>query len=401
MSPYAQKLMTALGIPEAYRFWVLAGVFLVYAGVAMGFGSLFAGVCSWYERRIAARMQSRIGPNRVGPQGILQWLADGMKCFLKEDLIPQEADPPLFRLAPYPVFIGVASTFVVLPFSATIVGSDLNVGLVYLIAITALVVAGILMAGWSSNSKWTLLGGIRSAAQMISYEIPLALALLVVVVPAGTLSLQEMIRQQGGAPWNWFVFQSPFTFIAFFVYFTSALAEGNRTPFDLPEAESELVAGYNTEYSGMRFLFFFFAEWMNLYVVGAIATAVFFGGWRIPCIPWDRQAGNILLEFVGFVLFLVKSLTLVNVIIWLRWTLPRLRIDQLMKMCWKYFVPIGMVSLVGSMLFTALVHAVPLVGRLTSYGLFGLGVLICAVFAWRAAYALRTFPAKPYLRWMV
>jgi NADH-quinone oxidoreductase subunit H len=236
---------------------------------------------------------------------------------------------------------------------------------------------------------------------MISYEIPLALALLVVVVPAGTLSLQEMIRHQGGAPWNWFVFESPFTFIAFFVYFTSALAEGNRTPFDLPEAESELVAGYNTEYSGMRFLFFFFAEWMNLYVVGAVVTAVFLGGWRIPCIPVDRQAGNILLEFVGFVLFVAKSLTLVNVIIWLRWTLPRLRIDQLMKMCWKYFVPIGMVSLFCSMLFTALVVAVPLVGRLTSFALFGLGMLICAVFVWRTAYALRTFPAKPYLRWMV
>jgi len=398
---YAQTLMEWLKVPEAYLVYVRIGVFFVYALVALTFGALFAGVTSWYERRVAARMQSRIGPNRVGPQGILQWLCDGVKCFLKEDLVPKEADRPLFRLAPYPVFIGIVSTFVVLPFSATVVGSDLNVGLVYLIAITALVVAGILMAGWSSNSKWTLLGGVRSAAQMVSYEIPLALSLLVVVVPAGTLSLQGLIRFQGGAPWNWLVFQSPMTFVAFFLFFTSALAEGNRTPFDLPEAESELVAGYNTEYSGLRFLFFFFAEWMNLYVIGAIVTAVFLGGWRIPGVAWQRQAGSPLLELVGFALYLAKSLVVVNVIIWLRWTLPRLRIDQLMKMCWKYFVPIGMVSIVLSMLFTALVTAVPLLGRITSIGLLVLGGLIGAALLRRTAYAFSSFPDKPYFKWMV
>ena len=401
MNAFADRLLVAFELPPEARIPMLLAVFLIYAVMALTFGAVFAGVCSWYERRVAARIQSRIGPNRVGPQGVLQWLADGVKCFLKEDLIPRDADGFLFRIAPYPVFVGVVSTFVVLPFSTRIVGSDINVGLVYLIAITALVVAGILMAGWASNSKWTLLGGIRSAAQMISYEIPSALALLIAVVPAGTLSLQGLIRFQGGAPYNWLVFDNPFTFMAFFIYLTSALAEGNRNPFDLPEAESELVAGYNTEYSGLRFLFFFFAEWMNLYVIGAVITAVFLGGWRVPGISLDQQASHIGWELLGFGLFLAKALTLVNVVIWVRWTLPRLRIDQLMRMCWKYLVPIGMVGIVLSLAFAALVAAVPSVGLISRYALFGLGLLLAGHFMWRTAFAFKSFPEKPYFKWMV
>lgn len=213
---------------------------VVYAGsialVAFAVLSFFvaplAGVTSWLERRVWARMQSRVGPNRVGPQGILQWLADGIKNLLKEDIVPQAADGKLFRLSPYVVFTGFLATFVVIPFGGRLIVADLNIGILYILAVTSLVVVGILMAGWSSNNKWSLLGGMRSAAQIISYEIPAGLSLLVVVLAAGTLSMQELIKAQGWAPWDWFLFRNPFIFAAFFLYFTAALVEGNRTPFE-------------------------------------------------------------------------------------------------------------------------------------------------------------------------
>ncbi len=401
MFEISNKILESLSISPHYSIVVVILVVFIYGLFALTFGALFAGITSWYERRIAGRMQSRIGPNRVGFQGFWQWLADGLKCWFKEDIIPKDTDSILFRIAPYLVFTGVLCTFVVIPFAPSIIGADLNVGLVYLIAITALVVAGILMAGWASNSKWTLLGGIRSAAQMISYEIPVALSLIVVVIPAGTLSLQEIIKNQGGAPYNWYIFHNPATFIAFFIYFTAALAEGNRTPFDLPEAESELVAGYNTEYSGMRFLFFLFSEWMNLYVIGAIATTVFLGGWRIPLVSYEVQSGSLLLQFAGFIIFLIKALILVNVIIWLRWTLPRLRIDQLMVMCYKYMVPISASLTVVSLLFTVLYHKVVLLQIVFKFLLFALGVFISIYFAFRVYYNIKNFPDKTYLKWMI
>ncbi len=401
MFELTSKLLDYSGISSDYFVILLVVIFFIYGLIALTFGSLFAGVTSWYERRIAGRMQSRIGPNRVGFQGFWQWLADGLKCWFKEDIIPLNADSVLFRIAPYLVFTGVLATFVVLPFSPSFVGSDMNVGVVYLIAITALVVAGILMAGWASNSKWTLLGGIRSAAQMISYEIPVALSLISVIIPAGTLSLQKIIQSQGGAPYNWYIFHNPGTFIAFFIYFTSALAEGNRTPFDLPEAESELVSGYNTEYSGMRFLFFLFAEWMNLYVIGAIATAIFLGGWRVPGISYEVQLSSIWLELLGFAIFLFKALILVNVIIWLRWTLPRLRIDQLMIMCYKYLIPISVLMIIISTLFTLIFYAIPILGLGTRIILFLLSLVIFAYFVYRVYYNIRYFPDKAYFKWMI
>jgi NADH-quinone oxidoreductase subunit H len=389
------------GTAQAYPGAVFAVLVVLYGIAAVVFASLFAGVTSWYERRVAGRMQCRIGPNRVGPQGTLQWLADGLKAFLKEDLVPDSADGFLFRLAPYLVFIGVFSTWVVLPFSPWLVGADLNVGIVYLLAITALVVAGIIMGGWASNSKWALLGGVRSAAQMISYEIPAGFALLTAVVPAGTLSLQGLITVQGGAPWNWAVFGSPAAFAGFFIYFIASLAEGNRTPFDLPEAESELVAGYNTEYSGMRFLWFFFAEWANLYVIAAVMTAVFLGGWRIPGVALDVQAGSVLLQFAGALVFLTKSLVLVNVVIWLRWTLPRLRVDQLMAMCWKYFVPAGLLLLVVAILWVRLELAVPILARVVRWVLFSAGVALVAGMFWRAWYNVKAAGDKVYIKMRV
>jgi NADH-quinone oxidoreductase subunit H len=343
-----------------YSWAVYLGFILVVAVVAITFVALFAGPVSWIERRIAGRIMSRIGPNRVGPQGSLQWLADGIKCFLKEDLIPEGADRPLFRIAPYLVFAGLFGTFVVLPFGAHLVAADLNVGLLYLLAVTSLVVVGLLMAGWASNSKWALFGGVRSAAQLVSYEIPSAFSLMTVVLAAGTMSLQGIVGAQGGWPWDWFVFRNPFLFAAFFLFFTAAVAEGNRTPFDLPEAESELVAGYNVEYSGMRFLFFLFAEWANLWVMGAVAAACFLGGWQVPglspgAIDAARGWAFAGWQLVSFLIFAAKTIALVFFVIQLRWTLPRLRVDQLMITCWKYLVPLSLAAVLGVLLLLAAV----------------------------------------------
>jgi len=237
------------GLPTSVGY---VAVVAFFAFVLLNFIMIIAGVTSWLERRVWARIQSRIGPNRVGPQGVIQWLADGIKNVLKEDIVPTLADRPLFKLAPYLAMMGFFGAFATIPFADGLIAADLNVGVLYISAITALVVVGILMAGWSSNNKWALLGGIRSAAQIVSYEIPAGLAIITVILFTGTLGMQDIIRAQGWAPWRWFLFENPFLFVAFFIFFISALAEGNRTPFDLPEAESELVAGAFTEYSGLR-----------------------------------------------------------------------------------------------------------------------------------------------------
>ena len=319
---------------------------LIFGGIVVfGFVLPIAGITTWVERRVMGRIQSRIGPNRVGPLGFLQWLADGVKNMLKEDIVPTAADGPLFRAAPYVVMTGFVASFAAIPFGDSLIIADLNVGILYITAVTALVVVGILMAGWASNNKWSLLGGIRSAAQIVSYEIPAGLSIFPIVMLAGTLSMQGIIRAQGAAPWTWYLFDNPFTFVAFFVLFVSALAEGNRTPFDLPEAESELVAGFATEYSGMRNLLFFMAEWGNLYVIGAIATTLFLGGWQIP---WALDDHPVLRNALQFGVFFTKSYAFVVLAIWLRWTLPRIRVDQMMEMCWKYLVPIALVDFLGT-----------------------------------------------------
>jgi NADH-quinone oxidoreductase subunit H len=372
-------------IPEGL---LLAGIPILACLLLIGLLGPFSGLVVVAERRIAGRMQSRIGPNRVGPQGLLQWLADGLKLIVKEDIVPTDADPVLFRLSPYLVWMGVFATFVVLPFSQMAIVADMNVGILYLLSITALVVVGIIMGGWASNSKWSLLGGMRSAAQIISYEVPAALALLTVVVLAGTLSPQGIVRAQGGAPWSWYLFDNPFTLAAFVIYFVSALAEGNRTPFDLPEAESELVSGYNTEYSGFRFSVFFLAEWTNLYVIAAVATAMFLGGWRLPLVSPQMMEASILLQIAGFAAFFVKALALVFVIIWVRWTVPRFRVDQMMSLCWKYFIPITFVTFLGAALWGWLVPPGARVGvRVAMFAVFGLGVAF--LFVRRVLYNMK------------
>jgi NADH-quinone oxidoreductase subunit H len=236
------------------------------------------------------------------------------------------------------VFASAFAAFVVIPFSPSLIVSDLNIGLLYLIAISSIVVIGIMMAGWSSNNKWALYGAIRSAAQIISYEIPAGFALLTSIMLVGSLSMQDISEAQAGGIHHWFVFTNPFSFVAFFIYYCAALAEVNRTPFDIPEAESELVAGYHTEYSGMRFAIFFLAEYANMFAVSAIATTLFLGGWNgiwpTPILP-------------PVLTFIVKCLFLIFVMMWLRWTLPRLRVDQLMYMSWKVLLPFSAVCVVG------------------------------------------------------
>jgi len=347
MGDWVQSLIDGGMVPAAIPAWVhYLTAALVFGGVIVfGFVLPIAGITTWVERRIVGRIQSRIGPNRVGPAGFLQWLADGLKSMLKEDIVPTAADGPLFRFAPYVVMTGFVGTFAALPFTSALIVADLNVGILYVTSVTALVVVGILMAGWASNNKWSLLGGIRSAAQIVSYEIPAGLSIFPIVLLTGSLSMQDIIRSQGAGPFSWYLFANPFTFVAFFVFFVSALAEGNRTPFDLPEAESELVAGFATEYSGMRSVLFFMAEWGNLYVIGAIVTTLFLGGWQIP-FAFENRIVQHVLEFATF--FLKSYGVGVLVPIWLRWTLPRIRVDQMMTMCWKYLVPIAFVNLLGT-----------------------------------------------------
>ena len=390
MKAYLEQLMQQgyfAGMPKEAVYAI--GMVLVGVVVLSFFIAPHAGVTSWLERRVWARMQSRIGPNRVGPQGILQWLADGIKNLLKEDIIPTAADKKLFSLAPYVVFIGFLCTFVVIPFGSRLIVADLNIGILYILAVTSLVVVGILMAGWASNNKWSLLGGMRSAAQIVSYEIPAGLSVLTIIFLAGSLSMQEIIKAQGWGPWDWFIFRNPFTFAAFFLYFTAALAEGNRTPFDIPEAESELVAGYVTEYSGMRFLMFFFAEWGNLYVIGAVATTLFLGGWQVP--PVTENA--LLLGVLEFVVFFLKAYLWVFVAMWIRATLPRVRVDQLMTLCWKYMVPLSFACLLGTAVLMLVLSKN--LERIISAATLGLGIALMVIFFLRVVFQIRY--ARPEL----
>ena len=364
-------------------------MFLFASLVVFGFVLPLVTITVWLERRVWARIQSRVGPNRVGPQGVLQGLADGVKNILKEDVVPDAADRPLFMFAPYLLVWGFLATFVVIPFSSALIIADLNVGILYITAIVALSAVGVLMAGWASNNKWSLLGGIRSAAQVVSYEIPAGLALLPVVLLTGTLSTQGIIQAQGWAPWDWFMFHSPFTFIAACAFYISALAETNRTPFDIPEAESELVAGFATEYSGFRFALFFLAEWGSLYVTGAIMTVLFLGGWQIPT-GWTHN--TVVLNIAQLAVFFLKAYFWVFLAMWIRGTLPRIRVDQMMSLCWKYLVPLGFVNLIGTAVWMVIwPEGNPLVPYLMVVGTFVVGI----IFLRRVLYHLRR--AKPEL----
>jgi NADH-quinone oxidoreductase subunit H len=293
----------------------------------------------WEERKVSGHIQSRVGPMRVGGwHGWAQTIADTIKLLMKEDIVPLLADKKMFILAPFVAFFGTFAAFVVLPFGKNARVTDLNVGIFYIVAITSFSVIAIIIAGWASNNKWSLYGAMRSAAQMVSYEIPMTIAILVPVLYVGSLSMVEISDAQAGGVWNWVIFRSPFAFVAFIVYFIASLAEVNRTPFDIPEAESELVAGYHTEYTGMKFAIFFLAEYAAMFLVSGVAAALFLGGWN-GILPWQILPGP--------VVFCLKALLLVFVQIWLRWTLPRLRVDQLMYMCWKVLLPLSFICLMG------------------------------------------------------
>lgn len=318
----------------------------------------FALVGVLLERKISAFMQDRLGPMRVGKYGTLQPVADILKLIQKENITASDTDKRFINLAPILVFAGSYAAFAVLPFSSMYVGADIDLGLFYVIAISGLVVAGILMAGWSSNNKYSLLGAMRSAAQIVSYEIPTALVILSIVMLTGTLSLTELTETQTHYFWNWYILGGPtagiaklllipFMFAAMLMLFISTLAEVNRTPFDIPEAESELVSGYHTEYSGMKFAFFMLSEYANMFLVSALIVVIFLGGYQSPF----GYLGNLfgadwLIPIEQFLWFTIKGLLFVFVQMWLRWTLPRLRVDQLMNMCWKYLIPFAFVNLI-------------------------------------------------------
>jgi NADH-quinone oxidoreductase subunit H len=307
----------------------------------------FALFAVWWERKISAHMQDRLGPMRTGGwHGWSQTIADILKLIQKEDIIPAAADKKLFKLAPYVVFTGSYAAYAAIPFSSAYIGSEINIGLFYIISISSLVVVGLLMAGWGSNNKWSLFGALRSAAQIVSYEIPVALSILAVVMVAGTFDMQQINQAQGGWFWNWFVFRNPFIVVAALIYFVASLAEVNRTPFDIPEAESELVAGYHTEYGGMRFALLFLSEYANMFAVSAIAATLFFGGWNSPF------GSSLSGAWWDAFWFIVKGMAFIFVQMWLRWTLPRLRVDQLMYVGWKVLIPFSFVVIIGVGIWT-------------------------------------------------
>jgi NADH-quinone oxidoreductase subunit H len=353
---------------SAYWPFIIAAIAVFLLINFMLIGAIFS---VWLERKVSARIQDRLGPTRVGGKyGWLQTLADGMKLLVKEDIIPASADQMLFRMAAYVALVGSFLAFVALPWGNGVVAVDMNIAVFYMLAVMSTEVFGVILAGYGSGSKWSLFGGMREAAQVVSYEVPMAICVLIPVIVAGTMNLSAIARQQTGIwewqqtglLWDWYVFHDPFTFGAFWTYFTCATASCKRAPFDLAEAESELVAGFHTEFSGFRWLILFMAEYGSMFAVSGIATLLFLGGWNTGLVPGDpsvllgRATDNLLgNETLGFVIgnvlnvlvFITKGFLLVFVMMWVRWTLPRLRIDQVMMTCLKYLLPISCVLLLG------------------------------------------------------
>ena len=354
--------------PELKGFLLVAGIKITAVFTALMIGVMFT---TWLERRVSAWFQYRLGPNRVGPQGLLQPVADGVKNFAKEETLPDSVDRPLFLLAPAMTFVPAMLLFCVIPFGAPLpvafdfsvpllgrfvfdgvtplMIANLPVGFLFILAISSLGVYGIVLAGWSSNNKYSLLGGMRASAQMVSYEIALGMSLITVMVVAGNVTLMEIVTVQQEA--LWLVFPLTFGFVLFAI---SALAETNRLPFDLPETESELVAGYHTEYSAFKFSMFFIAEYANVMTFNAMIATLFFGGWDLPFTHWDETPGLAQTLVTGLVMFLKVSFG-IFVVMWVRWTLPRFRFDQLMAAGWKFLLPVALAYI---MIMTVAIWAV-------------------------------------------
>ncbi len=347
----ANWLAAFVGLEPIWVFHAV-GALVVATGVLalvvtpVGLGGVYL------ERKLAGRIQNRRGPNRVGPYGLLQTLADGVKLLSKEDIIHRGADAPLFRLAPYIVFLSAFAGFVVLPFWPGGAPANLDVGIFYFLALIGLETIGIVMAGWSSNNKWSLLGSMREVAQVISYELPLGIVAMCPVIVAGTMSLSGITEVQAGPIWKWFVFRDGIWAIvmvpAFLVFYVSGLAAAKRAPFDLPEAESELIAGFHTEYSGMRFGMFFLPEYALMLSISAVTSVLFLGGYHDP-LGMSAEGGSMHgVWWWGLIWFFSKTTILFLSQLILRWTLPRLRIDQVMYLCYKVLLPIAMACLVAT-----------------------------------------------------
>ncbi len=324
-------------VAALFTEFVLVGLSAITLFALLGLGLV------WMERKVAAVMQIRLGPNRVGPKGIFQTTADTLKLLMKEGLVPDGADKFLFNLAPFIVMIVAMLILAPIAFAKNLQIWDINIGVLYLSAISSLSVIGILMAGWASNNKYSLLGAMRSGAQIVSYELSAGLSVLSIVVMTGSLSIRDIILSQED---GWWIFKAHIpALISFVIFIIAVTAETNRAPFDMAEAESELTAGFHTEYSGMRFALFFLAEYINIFIVCAIGATIFFGGW-MPLHIGHWQSFNHVMDYIpSSVWFLGKTLGLIFLIMWFRWTFPRLRIDQLLNLEWKYLLPISMFNL--------------------------------------------------------
>lgn len=306
---------------------------LISIGAIAVLGPVTMMYLTWFERKIVGRVQNRIGPNRVGPFGLLQPIADGIKMLTKEDIVPEGADRAVHLLAPILIVIPALLVFSVLPFGRNMTAVDLNVGLLFFIAVSGTSTIAIFSGSWASRNKFSLLGGMRSVAQLVSYEIPMVLSVVPVILATGSLSTVDIVEAQGG--WGglkWFVF-TPWGLVAFLIFYLSGVAECNRTPFDIPEAESEIVAGFHTEYSGMKFALWYMAEFMSVFTISGLTTTLFLGGWQGPWLP-------------SWFWFFIKTYALVFVMMWFRGTLPRLRVDQLMGLAWKFLLPFTLVNIV-------------------------------------------------------
>ncbi|MEE3368663.1 MAG: NADH-quinone oxidoreductase subunit NuoH [Planctomycetota bacterium] len=351
--------LTSVGLtdPLAHVIRALVPCVLIIHLVAVG-----ALVFIWLERKVSGRIQDRLGPTRVGGRfGWLQTLADGIKLIAKEDITPGEADAMLFRIAPYVSFAASFAAWLAMPFAVGWSGLDMNVAVFFVLAVLGLEVFGVILAGYASGSKWSLFGAMREAAQVVSYEVPLGLCVVIPVFICGTMNLTTIGEMQRGLFTNWLIFHDPFTFCVFWVYFTCGVASVNRAPFDLAEAESELVAGFHTEYSGLRWSFFFMAEYGSMLLVSALAVILFLGAWHGPIpifsngLGWTDAGGILgyLASLAGCANLILKSSLGVIVMIWVRWTLPRLRIDQVMTTCLKYCVPLASFCFLGALAWQA------------------------------------------------
>ncbi|PKL52228.1 MAG: NADH-quinone oxidoreductase subunit NuoH [Nitrospira bacterium HGW-Nitrospira-1] len=333
--------MNILGITIA-PYIINIVIILLKIAVVIAIGLLHVAYATYFERKVIGHMQVRLGPREVGPHGLLQPIADGIKLFFKEDIIPANADKPLFYLAPVIFMVSALTSLSVIPFFDGFVIADINIGLLFIFAMSSLGAYGIVMAGWASNSKYSFLGGLRSASQVISYEIAMGLSLVGVMIMAGSLNLTDIVRAQQAYPTGMFAIPQ---FVGFFVFILAAFAETNRLPFDLPEAESELVAGYFTEYSGFRFALFFLGEYTAMLIMSSIASICFLGGWGLPTFI-TANLPVFLWKALGLGMFLVKVYAFMFLYYWVRATLPRYRYDQLMAIGWKLLIPLALANIV-------------------------------------------------------